>query len=99
MHQAISLLSPELQIVDMKNVPFSFFFVTMFFLGDFQVSFSSQLFSKTFEHKSSRQKFVEATKTSLSDILKCYYNLPKNGNIKHATSVNTGLLHKYFISF
>ena len=48
---------------------------------------------------SSRQKFVEATKTSLSDILKCYYNLPKNGNIKHATSVNTGLLHKYFISF
>ena len=59
----------------------------------------SQVLSNNSERECSCQKVFEATKTTMSDILKCYYNLTKNGNIKSATSVNTRLLHRHFTSF
>ena len=71
----------------------------MFSLANFQASFPSQIFLKKSDGECSWQKFLESTKGPLSDILKCYYKLIENGNIKPAPSVNSGLLHRHFTSF
>ena len=67
--------------------------VRPFSLAKFQASFHSQLFFKNSEPECSWKIFLKATKTPLSDIL-ITYDLTKNGNIKPATSGNTGLLHR-----
>ena len=78
----------------------------MFSLANFQASFPLQVWFKNFERRCSWQKkkkkkkkkkntFCRSHKNPLSDILKCYYKLAENGNIKSATSVRTGLPHRY----
>ena len=45
------------------------------------------------------KNFSEATKTPLSDILKCFNDLTEYGNIEPATPLNTRLFHWHFTSF
>ena len=74
--------------------------VRLFSLANFQAFFASQVFFKNFECECSAQNVLEATKIPFSDILlKCYYNLTENGNIKSAASFNTELLHRYSTSY
>ena len=53
----------------------------MFSLANFQASFPSQVFFKNSEHQCRWQKFLDAVKAPLSDIL-WYYHLTVNGNMR-----------------